>query len=176
MVDVLKVVNGFLEENCYIIHNGKNALIVDPGSEENKIINEIKSHNLNVLGILITHYHFDHVGALDDIKKEFPNAVLIDYNTKGDKVIGEFSFKIIETYGDTLDSVCYYFDENNILFSGDFIFKETIGNFPEDNEELMANSLKIFKYMPSNVEIYPGHYDKTTVEHEKQYNPFLRGI
>lgn len=176
MVEVLRVVNGFLEENCYIIHNGINALIVDPGSEANKIIEEVKSHNLNVLGILITHYHFDHIGALDEIKKEYSNAIIVDYKTKGDKTIGEFEFKIIETYGHTLDSVSYYFDTKNILFSGDFIFKETIGNFEEDNEELMAKSLDVFKYMPSNVDVYPGHGDKTTVEYEKQNNPFLRGI
>ena len=66
-------------------------------------------------------------------------------------------FKVIETYGHTMDSVSYYFDKNDILFTGDFLFKGTIGNFEEDNEEYMFNSLKIFKYMSTNVRIYPGH-------------------
>ncbi len=176
MLDVLKVVTGFLEENCYIVNNGVDALIIDPGSEANKIIDTIKKHNLNVIGILITHYHFDHVGVLDEIKKEYPNAKLVDYKNKGNNVIGPFNFKVIQTFGHTLDSASYYFDENEMLFSGDFIFKGTIGNFDEDNEDIMINSLSTFKYMPLNVEIYPGHGEKTNVEEEKNNNPFLRGI
>lgn len=176
MLEVVRVITGFLEENCYIVHNGIDALIIDPGSESEKIINEIKTRNLNVVGILITHYHFDHVGALDDIKKEYENAILVDYKTQNEKTIGVFNFKIIQTYGHTLDSVSYYFDNQDMLFSGDFIFKETIGNFQEDNEEYMVKSLKVFKYMSNNVVVYPGHGDKTTVAHEKAFNPFLRGI
>lgn len=176
MIEVVRIVNGYLKENCYIVHNGIDALIVDPGSESNRIIDKINELKLKVKGILITHYHFDHVGALDDIKSKYPDAIIVDYKNKGDINIGVFNFKIIETYGHTLDSVSFYFDNNDILFSGDFIFKETIGNFTEDNEELMAKSLNIFKYMSNNVTVYPGHGDKTTVEYEKQNNPFLRGI
>ena len=75
-----------------------------------------------------------------------------------------------------MDSVSFYFDKNDILFTGDFVFKETIGNFEEDNEQAMINSLKVFKYMSVNVKVYPGHDEETTVEHELKYNPFLRGI
>ena len=71
MIDIITVVNGILEENCYIIHNGRDALIVDPGSEGEKIIDAVKASNLKVIGILITHSHFDHIGALDDVKKNF---------------------------------------------------------------------------------------------------------
>ena len=60
-MNVICIVNGDLEENCYIIHNNKYALIVDPGSEEDKIYKVINDLNLKVKGILITHYHFDHV-------------------------------------------------------------------------------------------------------------------
>ena len=176
MIEVIRIITGFLEENCYIFHNGIDALIIDPGSDADKIIETIKSRNLNVKGILITHYHFDHVGALEEIKKVFNNSVIVDYKTKGDQTIGTFKFKIIETFGHTMDSVSYYFDQNDILFSGDFIFKETIGNFEEDEEETMARSLNIFKYMSNNVVIYPGHGESTTVSHEKEFNPFLRGI
>lgn len=176
MLEVLTIVNGFLKENCYILHNGIDAVIVDPGSEAKRILTEVNSRNLKVKAILITHYHFDHVGALDEIIANFPDAKLVDYKTKGDIKIGNFEFKIIETFGHTMDSVSFYFDKNDILFTGDFIFKETIGNFEEDCESFMINSLKVFKYMSSNVVIYPGHGEETTVEHEIKYNPFLRGI
>ena len=78
MLKIITVVTGYLEENCYILHNDKDALIIDPGDDSNKIIDAIG--NLNVLGILITHYHFDHVGALDDIKSKYNKAKLITYN------------------------------------------------------------------------------------------------
>lgn len=176
MIDIITIVNGMLDENCYVVHNGHDALVVDPGSEGNKIINEIKNRNLNVIGILITHSHFDHVGALDDVKNEYPNAVIINNKYKGDQSIGMFKFKIIDTPGHTEDSVSYYFDNNNVLFSGDFLFKGTIGNYPENMEDDMVKSLNVFKYMSSNVEVYPGHGPSTTVSDEIKNNPFLRGI
>lgn len=176
MLEVVKVVTGILKENCYIIHNGIECLIVDPGDEEKKILTEINKRNLRVKGILITHYHFDHIGCLEEMKKVYPTAKIIDYKTKGDVKIDTFSFKVIETYGHTMDSVSFYFDQYDILFSGDFVFKETIGNFEEGNEMIMINSLKVFKYMSTNVKVYPGHGEDTTVEHELKYNPFLRGI
>ena len=108
MIKVITIVTGMLEENCYIIHNDIDALIVDPGDNSDIIISQIEKLNLNVKGILITHYHFDHVGALDDIKTKYSNAVLVDYKTKEDKLqIGTFEFKKIETFGHSSDSVSY---------------------------------------------------------------------
>lgn len=176
MLEVLCIVNGPLQENCYVVHNGIDALIIDPGSEEKRILTEVNSRNLSVKGILVTHYHFDHVGSLDYIRNVYPKAELIDFKRKGDVKLGVFDFKIVETYGHTMDSVSFYFDKNNILFTGDFLFKETIGNFNEENELSMLNSLNVLKYMSNNVAVYPGHGPETTVGHELQYNPFLRGI
>ena len=123
MLKVVCIVNGYLEENCYIIHNNKNALIIDPGSEENKIIDKINKLKLNVVGILITHYHFDHVSVLDVIKNKYKYAKIIDYKSKVNNKIKEFNFMKIENYGHTMDSVSYYFKEDKIMFTGDFIFK-----------------------------------------------------
>lgn len=176
MIDVITVVTGFLKENCYIVNNGTQALIVDPGSDQAKILTEINKRNLKVIGILITHYHFDHVGCLEALKEIYPSVPVIDFNKKGDVSLGAFTFKIVENFGHTMDSVSFYFDKNDILFSGDFIFKESIGNYDEEGEDYMLNSLKVFKYMSLNVTIYPGHGESTTVEHELKYNPFLRGI
>ena len=60
------VVVGDLAENCYIISKDNKCLIVDPGDEEDRIIDKVG--NKEVLGILITHHHFDHVGALSKVK------------------------------------------------------------------------------------------------------------
>ena len=83
---VLCIVNGYLEENCYIIHNNEYALIIDPGSESNKIINIIEELNLNVIGILITHYHFDHIGALEEVLNKYKNAKLFNYKSNKKRV------------------------------------------------------------------------------------------
>ena len=95
MIEIITIVNGMLEENCYVVHNGQTCLIVDPGSEANKIIDTIKTNGLNPLGILITHSHFDHIGALEEIKKEYPNAIVVNNKNKANQSIGLFKFKVI---------------------------------------------------------------------------------
>ena len=174
MLNILCIVNGYLGENCYIIHNNKYALIVDPGSEGNRIINEIDKNNLEVVGILITHYHFDHIGALDELKDNY-NCIIVDYKNRVNK-IKDFKFEIIENYGHTMDSVSYYFKKDKLLFCGDFVFKETIGNYDIENEYTMFDSLEKFKKLDKNIVVYPGHGEKTTVGYEINNNPYLRGF
>jgi len=176
MIKVEKVVTGYLDENCYIIHDGISGLVVDPGDDIEKIINKINEFNLVIKGILITHYHFDHIGALEDMKKMYPNAKVVDYKDSGNVTLDNFSFKVIETFGHTMDSCSYYFEEDKMLFSGDFIFKGTIGNYEEDHHEDMIKSFQVLKYISPITTIYPGHDDETTVEIELKTNPFLKGI
>ena len=174
MLKVICIINGYLEENCYIIHNNKNALIVDPGSESERIINKIDELNLNVKGILITHSHFDHVGALEEVKNKY-KCIVVDNDNRVEN-IDEFKFKIIENYGHTMDSISYYFKKDNIMFTGDFVFYETIGNYDFDNEDEMFDSLKKFSKLDKSITIYPGHGPSSTVGHEIKYNPYLRGL
>ena len=173
---VLCIVNGYLEENCYIIHNNEYALIIDPGSESNKIINIIEELNLNVIGILITHYHFDHIGALEEVLNKYKNAKLFNYKSNKNNRLKCFNFEIIKNYGHTLDSVSFYFKKDKIMFTGDFIFKNTIGKYDYENEEIMFESLKKFLKNDDDIIIYPGHGESSNVGYEKKYNYFLRGI
>ncbi len=175
MLNIICIKTGYLEENCYIVYKNKKAIIIDPGSEANKIIDEVTKNKLEVSKILITHYHFDHVGALDEIKNKY-NVDVIDYKTKGKVKFDDFEFEIIENYGHTLDSVSYYFEKENVMFSGDFIFKESIGKYDIENESIMIESLKSLKKLNKNIRIYPGHGDETTLDYELNHNPFLRGI
>ena len=176
MLNIYRIITGYLEENCYIVNIGSDALIIDPGDDSNKIIEYISNNNFNVLAILITHHHFDHVGALDDVKEEYSNAKVIDFNNKDDVKIGPFKFKIIKNYGHTMDSVSYYFENDKVMFVGDFIFKGTIGRFDDENEEEMFKSLDRFKSLDESIKIYPGHGDYTYVGYELDTNPFLRGF
>ena len=157
-MNIKRVVVGSLEENCYIVEKNNKCIIIDPGDEADKIISNI---TCEVVGILITHYHFDHIGALDELKEKY-NLQKNNYNIDG------FDFEVIDTPGHTSDSKTYYFKDNNIMFVGDFLFKDGIGrmDLPTGSVNEMKKSLdKIFTY-PSNTIIYPGHGDKSALGEE----------
>ena len=155
---VKRIVVGSLEENCYVVENNNKCIIIDPGDEVDKIIDNIK---YPVVGILITHYHFDHIGALKELKEKY-NLEENNYDIAG------FNFEVINTPGHTSDSKTYYFKEDNIMFVGDFLFKNGIGrmDLPTGNYNEMIKSLnKIFKYSLDTI-IYPGHGDNSDLKSE----------
>ena len=164
-VKTIKV--GYLQTKCYIIEKDNEALIVDPGDEANKIIDNIG--NLNVKAILVTHHHFDHIGGLEELKNKYIVDV-IDYKKTNKRInIGDFSFEIIDTKGHTNDSITFYFKEDNIMFTGDFLFKESIGrtDFENSNYIDMLNSIKLIKTYNGNIKIYPGHGEFTCLDDER---------
>ena len=172
---IICVVTGYLEENCYIIHNDKFALVIDPGDDSDKIISEIENHKLKVCGILITHYHFDHIGALEDIKNKYKVDVF-DYNSPDIIKINCFNIVKINNFGHTMDSCSFLFEKEKIMFTGDFVFNGSIGKYPSKNEIIMYKSLTEFVKYDDDIEIFPGHGPSSTVGEEKKYNYFLRGI
>ena len=139
-MDIKRIVLSYLDANCYIISHGKKCLIVDPGWDKDVIIKEVG--NKKVLGILVTHYHPDHVGALEEIKEEF-DVQVFNYKTKDKNItLDKFNFEIISTKGHTDDSVTFYFPKEKLMFTGDFLFKGTIGrtNLPTgDNTKMYAS-------------------------------------
>lgn len=162
---VKRIVVGPLEENCYILNIDNNFLIIDPGDESKKILNEIKG---NLLGILITHYHFDHIGALKDILN-YKNVPIYDYKSiNKDVKIKNFIFRIINFPGHKDDLVGFLFD--NKLFSGDFIFEGTIGrtDLPGGNYKEMQESIKKILSFNDDIEIYPGHGPSTKLSSERK--------
>lgn len=160
---------GYLQANCYILINQKEAIIIDPGDEYEKIKEELEG--LTPQAILITHHHLDHIGAL----KKFKNIKIIDNEKNKEYKIGNFKFQVIETKGHTEDSISFYFKDEKIMFTGDFIFKGTIGrtDLPTGNINEMNKSLNKLKKYPVDTKIYPGHGEKTTLKEEIENNPFL---
>ena len=150
-----KVVVGPLETNCYILNINNKCLVIDPGDEYNKIKKIIADNE--VIGVIVTHHHFDHVGAL----KYFDKSLLLDKNNLEEKEynIFGFNFEIIYTPGHKEDSITIYFKKENIMFTGDFIFKGTIGrmDLPGGNYKDMLKSLNKIKNYSMNITIYPGH-------------------
>lgn len=170
------IVNGDLFENCYIISDkDNNAIIIDPGMEIDKVTNFIDENHFKVVCVLVTHYHFDHVTILDEIVNKYKCKV-IDYKSEENQKIKSFNFSIIKNYGHTMDSVSFYFKKDKVMFTGDFIFRGSIGKYSSKNEIEMYKSLTEFIKLDDDIKIFPGHGTSSTIGEEKKYNYFLRGI
>lgn len=153
------LVVGMLQENCYVVTVGDNSFIVDPGDEADRIIDACKGKNIKE--ILITHHHFDHVGALEKLEQYFCLKENVSSNL--------FNYEVIKTPGHTLDSVTYYFPNEKVMFTGDFIFFHTIGrtDLPTGSDEDMVKSLELIGNYPNDTMVYPGHGPKTNLGNEK---------
>lgn len=171
-INCIKV--GELQCNCYLLEKDKECLLIDPGDEYSKIKNLIEGKNLR--SILITHHHFDHIGCVEKLKKEYNILVYDDENLKeGKNKIGEFELEVIATKGHSKDSISFYFKEEKVMFTGDFLFFNTIGRCDlegGDEQEMLESIEKIKKY-EDDITIYPGHGPSTTLEREKKYNPYF---
>ncbi len=192
--------NDIINMNVYLIIDENNAFIVDPGGNYNEIEKTIKELNLNVLGILLTHAHIDHTFLINKFncpiylhEKEveilkYSNLSLYDsfsldmpFNYKDLNIIklkdndeiklNDKIIKVIHTPGHTKGSVCYLF--NNKLFSGDTLFRLSCGrcDLPTGSEIDMAHSLvKLIDNLDSNIKVYPGHDETSTIGFEKENN------
>lgn len=173
-MEIEKVIVGELEENCYIISKDNSCLVIDPGSEFHKIQNKIG--NKKVLGVLLTHHHFDHVGALKEVLSCYETKVY-DFNNLEEKeyLIGPFKFNVIINPGHTTDSISFYFREEKVMFVGDFIFLDSIGrcDLEGGNFSSMRESIKKIKTYADDIVIFPGHGDKTTLGYEKENNYYF---
>ncbi len=156
---------GSLNTNCYILIQKDECIIIDPADNALDIMNICK--NKRVVEILVTHHHFDHIGALAELEKY--------YHIKHNNHSSNFSYEIIKTPGHTSDSVSFYFKKERLLFSGDFIFYHTIGRYDFEDSSIydMKKSINLIKNYPDNIVIYPGHGIETTLKEEKEFNPYF---
>ena len=168
---------GYLKTNCYILIKNNKCIIIDPGDESEKIIKTIGS--IKPIAIIITHDHFDHVGAKDKLK-EYYNIPSYDMTSLEEKhyIIEEFEFEIIYTKGHADTCITIYFEKEKIMFTGDFLFKDNIGrtDLKTSNQYEMEKSLSKIKKYPNDVIIYPGHGQITNLGYEKENNYYLKKV
>lgn len=169
------VVTGAIEENCYILKKNNTCLVIDPGDDYPKIKEKIGDDK--VVGVLVTHSHFDHVGALRNFLNKRSIKVFKKSNLQEKEYeLGDFKFEVIYTPGHSADSVTFYFKEDKIMFVGDFIFQGSIGrcDLPTGDENVMKRSLENIKKYDDDITLYPGHGNKTTLKEEKENNVFMK--
>lgn len=174
-MEVKKVVTGALDENCYVLIDNGNCLVVDPGDDFYKIKEAVGDNK--VLGVLITHSHFDHIGALRNFLTKRSIKIFKRSNLEEKEyTLGTFKFKCIHTPGHSRDSVTFYFEDEKMMFIGDFIFKEGIGrtDLPGGNDGEMRQSIEKLLEYEDDIVLYPGHNDDTTLGNEKKNNPYLK--
>lgn len=172
---ITKIIVGYLEENCYLLEKNKKYLLVDPGEDQEKVLDFIKDKE--IIGILVTHHHHDHIGTLPILIEKYHYPVYDANNLKeGIKNIGPFKIEVITTKGHSQDMLCYYFKEDKIMLTGDFLFKGTIGRCDLEGGNIleMKKSLEKIKKYNNDIKIYPGHGDSSILGIEKITNPYLR--
>lgn len=171
---IITIKVGSYECNCYILKIDNYALIIDPGAEFDKIDKYLR--NINLLGVLITHHHFDHIGALKEVVNKY-NVNVYNYSnlSESEYTIGPFNFDVIYNPGHTSDSISFYFKKQGIMFVGDFIFKDGIGRTDLDtgNKLEMKNSINNIKKIDNNIILYPGHGENTNLDYEKKNNIYF---
>ena len=163
------IVTGVLDENCYVLTKDNKALIIDPGDDYPKIKEALGDNKL--LGVLITHSHFDHIGALRNFLTKRSIKIFKKSSVEEKEYeIGNFKFECLYTPGHSKDSISFYFREEETMFVGDFIFKGSTGrtDLPSGDSNDMKESIKKILTYDENTKLYPGHGEPTTLKDEKE--------
>lgn len=184
---------GPIAANCYIVGDEvtKEGLIIDPGDEARRILKKVKDLNLKIKIIVLTHAHFDHIGAAKHVK-ESTGAELAAHPDDargllesppdrllkgGDKLeIGKLSFLVLHTPGHSAGGISLL--GQGVVFTGDTLFNFGIGrtDFPGSSySQIMTSIHTKLLVLPNDTVVYPGHGPKSTIGIERQHNPFLRG-
>lgn len=182
------------------------GFIVDPGGYNKVLTKEVRDNDVNIKFIILTHGHSDHICGVNEHKAEFPDAKIVaykdeeamlenpnlnqspgfgvPYSTKADILVsdgdelkvGDVTLKFIHTPGHTEGGMCIYVKEAKALFSGDTLFRQSIGrtDFPGGSyKEIMDSIRKKLFLLPDDTNVFPGHMGMTSIGFEKENNPFV---
>ena len=196
MPNIETLVLGDYEVNCYLVwgEGSESCVVIDPGYDEDIILSAARKLGKRIEAILLTHGHFDHVGAVRQIFSQTdcdiylcpadckmpeqmtagPLCYTHSYQEGDVLALAGCTFRVLHTPGHTPGSVCLICD--NCLFSGDTLFAGSCGrtDFPLGSWPDMMDSLDRLRNLDTDYTVYPGHAEATTLFHEVKYNPYLR--
>ena len=191
---------GSLQTNCYLAidEETNKAAIIDPGAQATYLMREIEILGIHIDAILLTHCHFDHNGAVEDLRNKYNVDVYLNeaeeeymnidttgifgvlpkfykFFDEGQEIkVGNLSFKTIFTPGHTKGGTCFLVEDN--LFTGDTLFNGSIGRTDflggSYNELISSIETKLMS-LDNNINVYPGHGPKSSIGYERMRNPFL---
>jgi len=180
-------------EHCYIVVDRDNrCLIVDPGDEPERIIAATVGAGRVAQGILITHNHQDHTGAVVPVQAAtkalvyvheadtsgvsgVPQESVRTFGGDGPLSIGSFEVRVLVTPGHTAGSTTFILEGqgNTAAFCGDTLFAGSVGNARAGYDVILNSVRDKLMRLPEATMLYPGHGPATTVSNERQRNPFL---
>ena len=195
MLKIHTLTLGLYQTNTYIIHeeNSKSCCVIDPGYQANTILEKLDALGLTLEAILLTHGHFDHVGAVKDLAADtdcrvflcaedtmlppmLTNGSLYYTDTYADGTILNIAglhIRVIHTPGHTPGGVCLLVDD--VIFSGDTLFAGGCGRTDLGGDwSTLVRSLKRLSQIEGYFKVLPGHGESTTLAYEKRYNPYMR--
>ncbi|HWR59004.1 MAG TPA: MBL fold metallo-hydrolase [Thermodesulfovibrionales bacterium] len=196
---------GPLESNCFIIgdENSKKAMVVDPGDEPDRIMGELEKEALSLAFIVCTHAHFDHVGAVSDIRTETGAKVVVHrdeleiYRAARDMAafwgydleplpepdllvdeddeirVGDLTFRVMHTPGHSPGGLCLFGE--GIVITGDTLFAGSVGrtDFHGGDMTKLKQSFDRLMTLPPETKVLAGHGPASTIGRERSDNFFM---
>ncbi|NLG50001.1 MAG: MBL fold metallo-hydrolase [Chloroflexi bacterium] len=184
----------------------RQAMVVDPGDDAQDIQRALDELEAQARLIVLTHFHFDHMLAADPLRREtgatlaiheadaahltrppalfrffspnVPEGLVADQLLHdGDALaVGDIRVEVLHTPGHSPGGISLWLPEEQVVFSGDALFRQGIGrtDFPGCSSDLLLRSIreKLFA-LPDETVVYPGHGPATTIGYEKQHNPWV---
>ncbi len=183
--------------NCYLLADEDSGAlaVIDPGDDISKdLLRFCADNSRDLRAVFLTHGHYDHVGGVTAVRQAFPGVPVylhpedadgtdqlmptaklgpLTLWRDGDVVpLGNLKVEVLHTPGHTRGSVCLCCRDT--LFSGDTLFSCGRTDFPGGSWEQMGRSLQRLGLLEGDFQVLPGHNESTTLEQERQENPYLR--